>query len=225
MKEIADYLEVPDPINDRTKRFAMVIGREMTGKILASIYINPYQSASDIARFFNIHIATAQKYLVEMRECGLLESRLRRNSNRPTEEYWLTSNKFDIAIDLENMPKLADLEMRAANTLIRQKQSVQVAYDTHRSNQIITEIILLDSKEPSRIGQRIKLDEVEGRFAWYLPSPEEPSVSVLALMKKANLPLTDLPKIMDLVERLANLVLDSSNGLIGIIEKNGGDEQ
>ena len=135
MNNLAELSELPDPITDRMKRLAMVLGREMTGKILASLYKTPYQSASDIARIFNIHIATAQKYLVEMRECGLLNSRFRRNSNRPTEEYWLAKNRVDIEIDLESMQQLTEMELKAANTYIRQRNSDHVAFDTNRSNQ------------------------------------------------------------------------------------------
>jgi hypothetical protein len=221
MNKIAAYMEVPDPITDSTKRLAMVLSRDMTGKILSLLYVTPYQSASDIARLFNIHIATAQKYLVEMRECGLLNSRIRRNSTRPTDEYWLSKNRFDIFIDLEQMPKLTDLELKAANTFIRQKESEQVAFDSNRTHQMITEIILLNSSERSRVDQRIKLDDVEGRFTWHLPSPEDQPMSILELVKKANLPLTDLPRVMDLVEKLANIELDSSDGSIGIIERRG----
>ncbi|UCH89947.1 MAG: hypothetical protein JSV49_04690 [Thermoplasmata archaeon] len=221
MNKIAYYSELPDPITDRTKRMAMVLGREMTGKILASLYITPFQSASDIAKLFNIHIATAQKYLVEMRECGLLNSRLRKNSTRPTDEYWLTNNQFDINVNLENMPKLTELELKAANTYIRQKFSENVAFDTNRTHQTITEIILLNGRERTQIDQRIKLDDVEGRFTWHLPSPNDPPMSILELVKKANLPLSDLPRIMDLVEKLATIEYDSTDGLVGIIERRG----
>lgn len=221
MNKFADYPEIPDPITDGIKRLAMVLGREMTGRILATLYITPHQSATDIARRFNIHTATAQKYLVEMRECGLLNSRLRKNTNRPTEEYWLAKNRFDIEINLNDMSKLTDLELKAANIYIRQRPSEQVAFDTNRTNQRITEIILLDGHEKSRIDQRIKLDDVEGRFTWHLPSPTEPAMSILDLIKKAKLPLTDLPQVMDLVEKLASIELDKSVGKVGIIERKG----
>jgi hypothetical protein len=213
--------DVPDPINERTKRLAMVLGRDMTGRILATLYMAPFQSASDVAKRFQIHIATAQKYLVEMRQCGLLESRWRKSTNRPTEEYWLAKKKFDIEIDLENMPRLTELEKKAANIFIRQKYSDQVAFDANRNLEKITEILLLDGQESSRIEQRIKLDDIEGRFTWYLPSPTESPMSILDLVKKANLLKTDLPRIMDLVERLVNMELDAKAGRIGIIERTG----
>jgi transposase len=224
MNKIGCFLEVPDPITYKTKKLAMVLGRDMTGKMLASLYQKPFQSASEIAKLFNIHIATAQKYLMEMRECGLLESRLRRNSNRPTDEYWLAKNKVDIAIDLEQTPNLEELEVKAASIYIRQKQCEQVAYDSNHRNQIITEIILLDGKERNKIGQRIKLNDVEGKFTWCLPRPDEPPMSILDLVRKANLNLKDLPLVLELVDKLATIELDSNVGLIGIIERTGGIE-
>ena len=75
-----------DPIDASIKRLAAVIGKEMTGQILATLYTHPFMSASDIARMHGIHIATAQKYLKEMKECGLVQTRLRRSATRPTEE-------------------------------------------------------------------------------------------------------------------------------------------
>jgi hypothetical protein len=221
MDRIAEYSGVPDPINDKTKRLAMVLGKEMTGRILASLYTNPYQSASDIARGIHIHIATAQKYLVDMRHCGLLESRWRRNSNRPTEEYWLAKKKFDIQVDLEQIPKRNDLERRAAEIFIKKIESDMVAFDTDIGHRKITEIILMDGQENGRIGQRIKLDDIEGRFTWHLPSHADPPLSVLELAERAGIGPDGLPQIIELVERLATIELNDSMGRIGIIERTG----
>jgi len=221
MKPKGSFSDIPDPINDRTKRLAMVLGRDMTGRILATLYMQPFQSASDVARRFNIHIATAQKYLVEMRQCGLLESRWRRSVSRPTEEYWLAKKKFDIEIDLENMPKHSELENKAANIFIRQKYSELVAFDANRNLEKITEIIILDGGESSRIEQRISLDDVEGRFVWYLPPPNETPMSVLELLEKASLSKTELPRVLELVDRLAVIEINGSAGEPGIIERTG----
>jgi len=156
-----------------------------------------------------------------MRHSGLLESRWRRNTNRPTEEYWLAKKKFDIQVDLEEIPMRDEVERKAAKIFIRKVESDRVAFDTDIGHQRIREIIITDGRENGRIGQRIKLNELQGRFTWYLPSPEDKPRSVLELADKAGIDRSGLADLIELVERLTDVELVGSNERIGIIESTG----
>jgi len=89
-----------DPISERNKLMAASLGKELTGQIMGILMLEPYLSASEIAGRIGIHIATAQKYLMEMKQAGIVRSRRRISPTRPTEEYWLFSERLTIEVDL-----------------------------------------------------------------------------------------------------------------------------
>lgn len=89
-----------DPISERNKLMAAALGKELTGQIIGILMLEPYLSASEIAGRIGIHIATAQKYLMEMKQAGIVRSRRRVSPTRPTEEYWLGSERLTIEVDL-----------------------------------------------------------------------------------------------------------------------------
>jgi len=194
-----------DPIDANIKRLAAVIGKEMTGPILASLYTRPFQSASDIARIYGIHIATAQKYLKEMKECGLVQTRIRRSATRPTQEYWIAQPKISINIDFECIESKKDLELEASKTLIRTARSGLIAYESDNRTKTVTEILLLEGRDRPRIGRRLKLDDVQGKFAWHLPLAGEDPRTVLEVLEDAHIDPSELPTVMNFVDKLSSL--------------------
>ncbi len=202
MQQIRDPYQ--DPVQDRTRKLAAVLGKEVTGRILAVLAHESYLSASDIASRLHIHIATAQKYLMEMKEAGLVNSRWRRSPTRPTEEYWLSKDKITIEIDLRSDVGRKDMESLANSLTLSLRRDVNVAIDSDDSKKMVSEILVLGDGDRPIIGNRIKLDNVEGRFAWHLA--EEPTnVRVMDVVEKAELDSKYLPQIMDLVDKLTNI--------------------
>jgi len=112
-----------DPLQQRQKKLAAVLGKDTTGRILGVLMREPYLSASDIAGKLRIHIATAQKYLLEMKDAGLVDSRTRRSPTRPTEEYWLTKDNIKLEVDLKPRKELTDLQKMGSSTMIVDKLS------------------------------------------------------------------------------------------------------
>ena len=128
-----------NPVRQQQKRLAAVLGKPTTGMILGVLMKEPYLSASDIATRLKITIATAQKYLLEMKDAGLVDSRTRMSPTRPTEEYWLTKEKVMIEVDLKPRKGLADLEKMTSSTLITKELSEIEYIDKDDNNKGVKE--------------------------------------------------------------------------------------
>lgn len=194
-----------DPVQQRQKRLAAVLGKDLTGRILGMLMREPYLSASDIAGTLHIHIATAQKYLLEMKDADLVDSRTRRSPTRPTEEYWLTHDKVKIEVDLKPRKGFADLEKMASSIMIRLKEDVRVAYDSDDSKKTVSEILMLKEEDRPSISKRLKLDSVEGRFAWQLASTKGSEMTVMEVAKQAKIKRSQLDQILKLVDKLSDI--------------------
>ena len=195
---------VVDPIDMGSKKLAAVLAKDVTGKILANLYQHPYQSASDVARMLRIHIATAQKYLRKLKEVHLIEARMRSGVSKPTEEYRISTSKIYIDIDIAK--HVRDVESIGEKLYIRENKNIPVAYESDVKNRKITELLLLDNiNERINIIQRIKLNDIESRFLWYVPYSSGELRSVTEIMNKAGIPQNELPLIIKFVEKLSNL--------------------
>ncbi len=197
--------EYEDPVKNPTKRLAAVLGKDLTGRILGILIRESYLSASEIAGKLNIHIATAQKYLLEMKDAGLVDCRTRRSPTRPTEEYWLTKKKVRIEVDLKPQRATSDMEKIANSIMIHLNDDVKVAFDTDDNRRTVSEILVLKEEDRPSISKRIKLDNVEGRFAWQLAASKSPTHSVMDVVKKAKLNKSNLPQILKLVDKLSDI--------------------
>lgn len=193
-----------NPIDMGSKKLAAVLAKDVTGKILANLYQHPYQSASDVARMLRIHIATAQKYLRELKEVHLIEARMRSGVSRPTEEYRISTSKIHIDIDIAK--HVRDVESIGEKLYIRENKNMPIAYESDVKNRKITELLILDNiNERVNIIQRIKLNDIESRFLWYVPYSSVEPRSVTEIMNKAGIAQNELSVIIKFVEKLSNL--------------------
>lgn len=215
-------LIVADPLSPQTKRLAQALGRPFAGEILASLYEKPYQSASDIARVLDIHVATAQKYLQELKECGVLGTRPRKGVSRPTEEYWVASPRISIDIDFDRLTTREDAEARANQMFVREASGSTAVFESDPKGERITEVLLLEDGERRRIATRMPLGEAEGRFLYQVPPSGQAARSVLDIATRANLPKTSLADCLDLCERLATVRAGKRDArLLDVEHRNG----
>ncbi len=303
------YEGLHDPINDDMKRLTKVLSKVETGKILALLKEVPYRTASELSEELDIHIATAQKYLKELKECGIIDSRMRTTSPRPAEEFRVITENITINLDLSKLTD-SEIERAAATTFVRGRGDLPVALELDPSSKRVTEIIMLDpiaSNDDSEerdycgaiekdatnecnaspsvegassaklevdndgcgirgkgggcgsgglgdrrrgdggreegsarrrgqasqdakaahgwlgIGERIKLNDIEGRFAWYLPSSTDEPRSVLALAEQARIGRGELKVVLDFVDRLSRISVAGGNAIFD--DKEDGKEE
>ena len=122
--------------------------------------------------------------------------------------YWLSRKKVSIVIDLKpaKAPS-ADMEKMANSMMIRLNQNLNVAIDTDDRSKTVSEILVLKKSDAQRsVSKRIKLDSVEGRFAYQLAASEQKDPkSVMDHAKKANIDSSQLSHIMKLVDKLSDI--------------------
>ena len=81
------------------RRMLFVLGKEHCLDVMISLNKNGWQTASQVAKDLDIHIATAVKYLSELHELGLLKRRLKKTKTRGAFEYKLGDAKVNIELD------------------------------------------------------------------------------------------------------------------------------
>ncbi len=85
---------------EQFQRSAYVLGKEHSVDILSSIRPRGWCKASDVAKRLKLHIATASKYLAEMEEIGVLESRIAMGKTRQVIEYRMKDPRLILELDM-----------------------------------------------------------------------------------------------------------------------------
>lgn len=85
------------------KRMLFVLGKEHCLDVMINVYKNDWQTASEVARDLNIHIATAVKYLSELYELDLVNRRIKRGKTREAYEYQVKNPKVKIEFDISTL--------------------------------------------------------------------------------------------------------------------------
>jgi predicted transcriptional regulator len=82
------------------RRMLFVLGKEHCLDVMINLNKNGWQTASEVAKDLNIHIATAVKYLSELYELELVDRRVKRGKTRKAFEYQMRDPKVRIEFDL-----------------------------------------------------------------------------------------------------------------------------
>ena len=85
------------------RRMLFVLGKEHCLDVMICLNKNGWQTASEVARDLDIHIATAVKYLSELHELGLLGRRVKKTKTRGAFEYKLENPRVIIELDLTEL--------------------------------------------------------------------------------------------------------------------------
>jgi predicted transcriptional regulator len=85
------------------RKMLFVLGKEHCMDVMINLYKNDWQTASQVARDLNIHIATAVKYLSELHELGLVDRRIKKGKTRESFEYQLKNPKIKIELDISRL--------------------------------------------------------------------------------------------------------------------------
>lgn len=88
---------------EEMRRLLFVLGKEHCLDVMVNVYKNGWQTASEVARDLNIHIATAVKYLSELHELDLVNRRVKKGKTREAFEYQLKNPKVKIELDISSL--------------------------------------------------------------------------------------------------------------------------
>ncbi len=157
-------------------------------------------SASEAATRLNIHIKTAQDFLENLSELGVLGKEEVLEKKRPYYRYHLKQTRILIDIDLEEIRKSPTPQ--SLSSLIREKENSGARFTTARRDDEITSVTIWGGTGRERKERRIKLTKLQGKFLFHLPFPKATPLSVSEIMKKADLEESSASEILDLVQLL-----------------------
>ncbi|MFX1294080.1 MAG: hypothetical protein ACFFD2_04380 [Promethearchaeota archaeon] len=202
-------------ISKKTKKLSNLIGKEHTDKILHILYKTPNKSASEIAKILNIHIATAQSYLEDLEKFDIVKFRIRKEGIKPYKEYFLIKTKIRIEIDLNELDKVDQKEQEILRrTRIREKKDLKILYEINQEKSIIKRIHFYEDIGRKNIQYSLDLDELEGRFTWFIPFPSAELQTILKICEKAGIYKIHQQKIIELIKKLEEF------GLIEVVFNN-----
>ncbi len=94
-----------DMKEEEFRRSSYVLGKDHSIDILNLVHSEGWSKASDIAKKLDLHIATASKYLAELEDINLFESREAKGKTRMVVEYRIKDPKIELTLDISEKNK------------------------------------------------------------------------------------------------------------------------
>ncbi len=157
-------------------------------------------SASEAASRLGIHIRTAQDFLDGMESLGVLSKEEVYEKKRPYFRYSLATSKITVDIDLDEIAGGRPTE--DADRRIREKRDSGAIFTTARSGDSISSVTVWTGSGRDRKERRISLTGPQGRFLFHLPFPAAEPMSSADIMSKAEVDVSFLPEVLDMVKLL-----------------------
>ena len=195
-------------IDDSNRRLYTALGREFTGRVLSSLIRQPFQTASELARELSIHIATAQKYLEELRGLGLVSSRLRKAPTRHVDEYYLTFKRLELTLDTGDAESTRrDGAAALSSLMVKESANQSVAFDVDHKEKRVTRALFLGGGARKSVSGSLELSDIEGRMLWHMPFPSEEARPVSDILGQAGLANLDRDAALVAVHHLRRVGL------------------
>jgi len=157
-------------------------------------------SASEAASRLSIHINTAQDFLEAMTALDLVDKKEVYEGKRPYFRYSLTTSRICVDIDLSSIKRTKSLQ--DSEKRIQEAAAANVRFVTARNGASISSITVWSGKGRDRNERRINLTAAQGLFLYHLPFPDGEPLTVMEIMKKADIEEEFLPEIQDILELL-----------------------
>jgi len=159
-------------------------------------------SASEAASRLNLHITTAQEFLEAMSELDIVTKREVTEGKRPYFRYSLKKQVVAMEIDLTQIERKPPGDFTAR--MLRERKDSGANFTTARGGGSISSVTIWTGAGRERKQRRINLTSSQGRFMYHLPFPDGKPLSIIEIMRKADVDDDNLPEILDLMELLDN---------------------
>jgi len=160
-------------------------------EVLEFVKNNPGNNAFFISKKLKIHVITVQRYLDTLEKYNFIVTDEKRGTGRPSKIYSYIGGSFNVNID----ELLKEYMMRTDKVRETGNSNVAFSYDVDKE---IVNAILVGGKK----GEKIKLDEKEGRFLWLVPPPDSKGEVIEKIARQVGIPIPDAIKmVLELKER------------------------
>ena len=186
---------------DRAAKLASLLAKEYAQEFFKLLVVYETISASEAASRLNLHIKTAQDFLVGLEEAGILSREEVSENKRPYYRYTLLKDKFFIDVDLSKLVSF-DNQKSKLQWKVREKIRANAIFSTSAKPRTISSVAISEGKGRSKKERRINFTKAQGKFFFYLPFPTEEPVSIESIFKKAGIDSKHLPEIINMLEIL-----------------------
>jgi len=157
-------------------------------------------SASEAASRLGLHIRTAQDFLEAMATLDIIDKQEVYEKKRPYFRYTLKTEHIRMDIDLTQIQQAQTPEDLTLQ--IREKSNAGANFSLARGGEYISHVSLWIGKGRDRKERKISLTRPQGLFLYHLPFPNAVPLSVVDIMRKANVDEELAPEILDIVQLL-----------------------
>ena len=182
-------------------RIATLLSKSFAEEMLKLLLIYQDISASQAASRLDLHIKTAQDFLDQLHELGIVDKTEVYEKKRPYYRYSLQKTKFTIDVDISILYDPKDEDLKLAQK-IRERKNAGATFTVSGSNDFISSVSILIGKGRQRRIRTISLTMTQGKFLYHLPFPTAAFVSVNDILKKAGIDESHCAEVLDIVEIL-----------------------
>jgi len=159
-------------------------------------------SASEAASRLDLHIRTAQDFLEDLYDLGIVDREEVYEGKRPYFRYNLKVKELAMHISLDDLRRSQGETDSRAGMCIREMKNARARFTISRTNDSISSVVIWMGEGRSRTERKINLSIPQGRFLFHLPFPTAEPLSVSQIMEKAGVDASSLPEIADIVKLL-----------------------
>jgi len=157
-------------------------------------------SASEAASRLSLHIQTAQDFLENLADLGIVRKTEVFEKKRPYYRYNLIQHQISIEVDLSEYESQNPSE--GLELLVREKKDNRANFTVARNGDSFSSVTIWEGEGRERAEHKISLTTPQGKFLFHLPFPQSRPLSLSAVMEKAGLESAYAAEIQDIVSEL-----------------------
>jgi len=157
-------------------------------------------SASEAASRLSLHIQTAQDFLENLADLGIVRKTEVFEKKRPYYRYNLIQHQISIEVDLSEYESQNPSE--GLELLVREKKDNRANFTVARNGDSFSSVTIWEGEGRERAEHKISLTTPQGKFLFHLPFPQARPLSLSAIMEKAGLESAYAAEIQDIVSEL-----------------------
>jgi len=160
-------------------------------------------SASEAASRLELHIKTAQDFLEGLAELEILKKEEVYEKKRPYFRYTMIKKQIVIETNFSDLYS-KEKGKKKLEKKIKEIINAPIIFTPANTGQKIATLTLFTGEGRKRKERKLSLTEAQGTFLFYLPFPTERALSIISILKKAELDNSYIPEVLDIVELLVN---------------------
>ena len=186
---------------EKLKLLGSYISKEYSKELLRLLYLYKDISASEAASRVGMHIKTVQEFFDALSEVELLDKKEVYESKRPYFRYTLKTNYIKVKFNISSLVPEEE-HGGEADIFIRERKNANVRFTTARNKLFFSGVSVWTGKGRDTNEKKVSLTIPQGKFLFNLPFPNADFLSVLEIMRKAEVSEEHKAEILDIVNLL-----------------------